>query len=486
MGFVDGITKDYMKNFRKALIVVLLLLSMVCLLMACNDGTDSQNGVNDQNTNTDLPSNENDGGNDTPEGGDDGAVIKPGIGSNNIFVFEPIANTKTCYLKSVSIFNSKVEIPSTNNGLTVVRIAPQVFYRNSVVEEITIPDTVEEIGERAFSLCVNLKKVNISPSSQLKKIGDRAFFQCELLHTFNLPTELEEVGEEAFSGCLDLINLNFPQSLVKVGAYAFHSGWLDTVTDLGVVYVAGVAYTYNYSPSDLTPKEVTLNDGTVAIAGKAFYDIDLVSSISIPHSVEYIGALALNNSKALTTISVSEDNDVYSSEGNALIEKATATLLATTPTTIVPAYVETIGEEAYAYLDGITTVTLPDSVTAIMVGAFKGSGVVNVNIPSGVTVIEEDTFLSCESLSSITIHSKIIQIKPASFNYCLSLEEVIIESETIYDILDTPYTCSGLIARANVVYVKEGLVGQADELAVSFMKLTDSDKTGYTKYVREN
>lgn len=475
-----------MKKLYKSLIVVLIVLCITCLLFACTPTTDEQNNDNNQNTTDNIDNPTDDNGDDNNSSTTPGTTpeLKPSLGNNNVFVFEPIVDTKTCYLKAVSIVNPVVEIPATNNGLTVVKIAPQVFYSNEMVREVSIPDTIVEIGERAFSLCVNLEKVNISASSQLKKIGARAFFSTERLHTINLPSELLEVGDEAFSGCIDLLNLTFPNSLVKVGANAFHAGWFHSITENKVLYVGKVAYAYIPESDNPTIKDITLNDDTISIASKAFYDNDYISSISIPASVSYIGALALNNSGALNTISVDNANEVYSSEGNALIEKDSATLIATTPSTIVPAYVETIGEEAFAYLEGITNITLPDSVKVIGKGAFKGSKVVNVNIPHQVTTIEEDTFLSCDMLESITIHANISTIKSASFNYCTALKVVVVESETIYDILDTPFACSGLIARADVVYVLEGLEGQADQLFTGFNPTT-SDRSGYTKYVKE-
>ena len=476
-----------MKKISKVLVVLLLVVSVVCLLFACTDTPDNQNDQNNQNNtnnSTDVGGDNTNTGNSNGGDNNETPIPKPPLTGNNVFVFEPTEDGEGCVLSSARIVNPIVDIPALSNNLPVVSIAQQVFYSSDVVKEVNLPDTIVEIGERAFSLCVNLEKVNITESSQLKKIGDRAFFECERLNTIYLPQELVEVGDEAFSGCIDLVSLTFPASLHKVGAFAFHNGWFNALTDLGVVYVGNVAYSYLYSSEDLTPKAVVLKESTTAIAGKAFYGIDYISSISIPASTSYIGAFALNNSGALQTISVDNQNEVYSSEGNTLIEKASVTLLATTPSSDIPAYVEIIGEEAYAYLN-VTSITLPDSVRTIMQGAFKGSLIESIDLPSEITTIEDDTFLSCEALKSITIPQEVTKIKNSAFNYCTALTSVTIESDTILELLDTPFACSGLIARAEVVYVKEGLVGQADQLIAGYQKAT-SDKAGYFKYVKEN
>ena len=482
-----------MQKFKKALIVFVLILSIACLLVACGDENVDNEG--DQNLTDNVVDTPGDTSNDTNSdtntednntnnnGGDASSVIKPPVMNSNLFVFEPIAGTKTCVLKNASLVNSLVEIPASSNNLTVVGIAPNAFRTSIMVKEVTIPDSVEEIGDFAFSGCVNLEKVNFSQSSQLKRIGENAFFNCDKLHTVTLPTELNEVGDKAFSGCIDLINLTFPEALTKVGAEAFHAGWFDAIDQTGIVYVGKVAYAYINLEEERVPQDITLSSDTIAIASKAFYGNPWVKSVTIPKSVNYVGALALNNASALETITVDTENTTYSSDGNALIERASATLLSSTPTTEVPAYVEVIGEEAYAY-SSATFISIPNSVTRIMKGAFKYSSVTEVNIPFNVTVIEEDTFLNCISLRTITIHSKITDIKEASFNFTNSLATVIIENQAIYDKLDTPYAFSGLIAHAETVYVKEGIEGQADQLIVGYDSVT-TDKVGYKKFVKK-
>ena len=54
--------------------------------------------------------------------------------------------------------------------------------------------------------------------------------------------------------------------------------------------------------------------------------------------------------------------------------------------------------------DDITTVTIPDGVTEIKLGAFKNcTSLQTVNIPESVTNIGIDAFFYCESLQSVTI-----------------------------------------------------------------------------------
>ena len=470
-----------MKKLSKIFPIIVIILCLVFALVACVPTGDET--PKDDNEIVDEGGNDNSSNNGGGNGNLKPSPVGPLTPAKNVFVFEKIAGAEEYALKSVNIVNKEVVIPSLYNDKPVTAILAQAFYSNAVVEEVSIPDTITTIGARAFSLCVNLKKVSVSAYSELSEIGEKAFFACDRLEEIYLPQTLVKVGAEAFGGCVDLVALNFPNSLYEVGEGAFHCGWLDTITEDGVVYAGNVAYAFRYTATEPIAQDVTIKDGVTSIAGKAFYGEEWISSISIPSSVTSIGALALNNTQRLQNISVSEDNAVYSSLGNSLVEKATDTLLASSLNTIVAQGIKVVGEEAFAY-SNLTEITLPESVTSIGKGAFKQSKIVSVNIPSEVTALEEEIFLNAEFLASITIGANLTSIKTSAFNYCLSLKEVIIENDSVLEDLDTAYACSGLTARAEVVYVLSSLEGQADRLIADFDE-APSDKAGYKKYVLE-
>ena len=116
------------------------------------------------------------------------------------------------------------------------------------VEEIIIPDSVTHIGEEAFEYCEKLKKVvfpaslesigddafngcsklidlDFSRCTALKKIGTKAFCLCDKLKKIDLSkcTELHEIEDEAFSGCEKLEEITLPDSVTRIGDYAFGS-----------------------------------------------------------------------------------------------------------------------------------------------------------------------------------------------------------------------------------------------------------------------
>jgi len=83
-----------------------------------------------------------------------------------------------------------------------------------------------------------------------------------------------------------------------------------------------------------------------------------------------------------------------------------------------------IGNYAFAET-GITSVTLPDSVTSIEEGAFTNcKRLASINIPNNVTSIGEWAFRDCTSLTSITIPNSVTDIVEGAFLGCTSLTAI--------------------------------------------------------------
>lgn len=73
----------------------------------------------------------------------------------------------------------------------------------------------------------------------------------------------------------------------------------------------------------------------------------------------------------------------------------------------IPSSVTSIGDWAFSYCSELTSLTLPSSVTEIGYHAFYGcSGLTSMTIPSGVTSIGNWAFLDCSGLTSIYVYTK--------------------------------------------------------------------------------
>lgn len=78
------------------------------------------------------------------------------------------------------------------------------------IETVTMPDSVEEIGPKAFEHCANLRSVKFSKN--LKKIGLSAFLGCKKFTEITLPASVTKIEQWAFD-LIDIDTFNFEGSL---------------------------------------------------------------------------------------------------------------------------------------------------------------------------------------------------------------------------------------------------------------------------------
>lgn len=99
---------------------------------------------------------------------------------------------------------------------------------------------------------------------------------------------------------------------------------------------------------------------------------------------------------------------------------------------VIPSYhngkpVTEIKNEGFKELNGMTSVTIPNTVTTIGFSAFqKCSSMKSVVIPNSVTRIRFEAFCSCEKLTSITIPNSVTTIENGTFVFCSGLTSVVI------------------------------------------------------------
>ena len=107
--------------------------------------------------------------------------------------------------------------------------------------------------------------------------------------------------------------------------------------------------------------------------------------------------------------------------------------------------VKSIGDSAFAAWSGLTSVTIPNSVTSIGPYAFSGcSGLTSVDIPNSVTSIGDYAFWDCSGLTSVTIPNSVINIGKSAFSGCSVLTSVTIPN-SVTSISSYAFNyCSGL------------------------------------------
>ena len=96
-------------------------------------------------------------------------------------------------------------------------VVEEAFYA-AFLTEVTIPSSVKEIADYAFSDGAVLKKVTIREG--LTTLGHGAFAYCELLEEVNLPASLT-AGNSAFQYCTSLSKVTLNEGISVIDQYMF-------------------------------------------------------------------------------------------------------------------------------------------------------------------------------------------------------------------------------------------------------------------------
>ena len=169
------------------------------------------------------------------------------------------------------------------------------------------------------------------------------------------------------------------------------------------------------------------------------------NAIIIPDIIEYgwayrvvsIGEEAFKDCSGLTSITI--PNSVTSIKNKAFSGCSGLTSIT------IPNSVTSIGNFAFQYCNGLSSVTMGSGVTSIGSYAFRGcSGLTSITIPNSVTSIKNNAFSGCSGLTSITIPNSVKYILNYVFSDCSGLISITLPSSitTIYE--GTFSGCSGL------------------------------------------
>ena len=111
----------------------------------------------------------------------------------------------------------------------------------------------------------------------------------------------------------------------------------------------------------------------------------------------------------------------------------------------IPSSVTSIGDCAFMKCSGLTSLTIPTSVTSIADNVFRDcSGLISLTIPSSVTSIGDNAFVDCSGLTSLTIPSSVTLIGWGAFEGCSGLTSLNIPSSVTSIGASAFEGCSGL------------------------------------------
>ena len=231
------------------------------------------------------------------------------------------------YSSDYVLFSGKKTLKSLTIGNSVNEIGNYAFSGCFGLISLTIGNSVAEIGSSAFSGCSGLTSI-ILPGS-VRSIGYSAFSNCSALTNITLINPIPAVIESnTFNGCTDQATLNVPDG--SEGIYRNHPDWgqfktinataagndkkfvSDNVTYhitselLGTVEIsaANINSKSRAGVEVIIPEEMTFNNNVYTVAGIAnngFEGAD-ISAITLPETISYVGLDAFKGCNNITSV----------------------------------------------------------------------------------------------------------------------------------------------------------------------------------------
>ena len=268
-------------------------------------------------------------------------------------------------------------------------------FQGSGLTELNIPASLEVVSWSAFG-STKLKKVTVADGSQLQSINTGAFNGCKDLEefTFEGSSTLNKIQADAFSGDDKLKSFVIPEkvTVLERGAFNGASG-LETITfkQPATMTVIGEGAFQNAKAL----KRIELPSTVTTISKDAFNTCSSLTEVVIPASVTTIDATGFQECAKLEKFTVDKNNTVYSSVDGFLLSKDKKTLVSFPPAkantyyTMLPPTIETIGKQAFYFVQALENVTIPEKVKKIEDFAFDRVGNLNTIAFLGKTPITD-------------------------------------------------------------------------------------------------
>ena len=355
----------------------------------------------------------------------------------------------------------------------------------SRIKKVIVNEGVTSIGDRAFEYCTNLSFIAI-PQSVIS-IGRSAFYCCYNLISVTIPESVTSIEYMAFYGCSNLTSITIPENsqLINIGGSVFDgTAWYDNQSN-GLTYIGKVLY--QYKGTMIWNESLTIKEGTKAIADRAFYNCSKLIHISIPQSVTSIGDETFSGCTSLDYLYLPQNLMSIGSSAFAGCTSLTSITIPQSVTSIgmgafqncssltsitIPENSQLTIIEAYAFVRTAWYDKQPDGLIYVGKVLYKYKGTMpkntSINVQEGTKGISGSAFEFCSGLTSITIPASVTYIGDVVFSCCSSLTDITVaEGNTVYDsrggcdaIIET--NSNTLIAGCSATIIPEGVTAIGD------------------------
>ena len=305
----------------------------------------------------------------------------------------------------------RVTIPDT-----VEVVGESAFENNQKVQFVVIPKSVKRLDAYVFWGCNNLEEVVLGKG--LTAVDEYSFAGCTGLKQITIPENIQSIDAQAFAGCVNLTDIYIPATVTGIAEDAFLN--CDNVTihaDEGSVaaqFAQKLAEQKNRDPLVTaapvqTPTAVSRPD-TQATTEPVSTATPAPVATPVPGNV--LGSTIIVGNHALVMVHPGEEKvqQGYTEPEAGQETGEEQDITAETENGKIP-------EWMYYRNQSVSAVTIPEGTTEIGRFAFSRSSLRTVTIPEGVTVIDYAAFYHCDNLDNVILPDTVNTVVAKAFTH---------------------------------------------------------------------
>ena len=316
-------------------------------------------------------------------------------------------------------------------------------FKKTLFETVTVPASVQTWGSNVFAECTNLTTVIVEEG--VTAIPSYMFQGCIALTNVQLANSVTTLGENALSGTESLETIDLKNvtefgpgvfAMTQISSTKYYPGLKSVVIPEGTKYLTGVGAVSGDTSNGKIFKDainltsVTLPSTLEMIGAYTFQGCTALTSINIPASVNFIGYQAFVDS-GITSVEIKNPQTMlYRAFSGA---KALETV-------ILPEGMTNLGYQSFEGCTALKSINLPSTIVEFSAttvaangtvlehegGTFKNSGLVSITLPAGLKRIPDELFSGCASLTEVNLPDGLEEIDYQAFYNCKAITSLVL------------------------------------------------------------
>lgn len=305
----------------------------------------------------------------------------------------------------------RVTIPDT-----VEVVGESAFENNQKVQFVVIPKSVKRLDAYVFWGCNNLEEVVLGKG--LTAVDEYSFAGCTGLKQITIPDNVQTIDAQAFAGCTNLTDIYIPSTVTSIAEDAFLN--CDNVTihaDEGSVAAQFAQKLAEQKSRDPLVTAAPVNTPTASgtpdaqtTSEPAATEVPVPAATPVPGNV--LGSTIVVGNHAMVMV-LPEDENVkqgYTEPETGQETGEEQDITAETEDGKIP-------EWMYYRNQSVGAATIPEGTTEIGRFAFSRSSLRTITIPEGVTTIDYAAFYHCDNLDNVVLPDTVTVVGAKAFTH---------------------------------------------------------------------